>query len=127
MALTFAGNGIYLGVLAGIAAAVVTKNAAVGVLVALVGSVGGWYAIRAFETLLGRGVDAGITAISNKFHATRPARSQYPGGGQSPIGPHGYPTANPPSFPAQPRQVPAPGQPSHPPAQAGRYPTYPLS
>ena len=77
MAVTFAGNGIYLGALAGLATAVVTRNLAAGVVVAVAASVAGWYAIRAMEKLLGRGVNAGFTAASNWMNrpGTAPAIS----------------------------------------------------
>jgi hypothetical protein len=78
MAVTFAGNGIYLGALAGIATAVVTGNAAAGIVVAIVASVAAWYGIRAMEKLLGRGVNAGFSAASNWMNRPRPSQQHQP-------------------------------------------------
>ena len=78
MAVTFAGNGIYLGALAGLATAVVTRNLAAGVVVAIAASVAGWYAIRAMEKLLGRGVNAGFTAASNWMNRPTPPQRYQP-------------------------------------------------
>lgn len=78
MAITLAGNGIYLGALAGIATAVVTENIAAGIVVAIVASVAGWYGIRAVEKVLGRGVSAGFTVASNWMNRPRPPQQYRP-------------------------------------------------
>lgn len=109
MAVTFAGNGIYLGALAGLATAVVTRNLAAGVVVAIAASVAGWYAIRAMEKLLGRGVNAGFTAASNWMHRPGPPQ-QY----QPPPLQQQYPYRRPPTPHCPPADQPAQGQaPSH--------------
>lgn len=78
MALTFAANGIYLGALAGLATAVMTNNVAAGFVVAVVASVAAWYAIRAIEKALGRGVNAGFTAASNWMNRPKPPQQYQP-------------------------------------------------
>ncbi|KAA0018534.1 hypothetical protein [Antrihabitans cavernicola] len=63
MRFTGAPNGIVLGFLVGVA----TSSAALGILVAIVGSIVGWYAIIAIERLVGRGAQAGFTALSKQY------------------------------------------------------------
>lgn len=74
MRITFALNGVYLGMAAGLLAGLASKNAAVGVVVAVVVSVAAWYGIRALEVLLGRSVNAGFTAVTNWLNRPRPGQ-----------------------------------------------------
>jgi hypothetical protein len=114
-----------LGLLAGITA----HNLAVGIVVAVGGSVAGWYGIRAMERLLGRGVNAGFAAISNRIKAAKnaPPATGYP---QQPQG-YGTPPSPPPGYPppaAPPAHAPAPitnGAANYPPAQSYGYSRYP--
>jgi hypothetical protein len=53
-------------------AGISTKSAGVGIAVAIGASVAAWYAIRGFEKLLDRGVDAGFTAVRNQMNRPQP-------------------------------------------------------
>jgi hypothetical protein len=116
MAVTFAMNGVYLGMAAGFLAGMATENVAVGVVVAIAGSVASYYGIRFIEKLLGRGIDAGFTALSNRMSNGRPPSQQYPPS-QSyphPVAPqqHPYPPApqrySPPNMTRYPAAGPTP-------------------
>ena len=103
MSITYAPNGIYLGAALGLMAGLATHNAGVGIVVAIAGSVAGWYGIRLIETLLSRGVSAGVTAVSNAVSARRSAAP----------GPH------------SPSPAPPQGAPNYPPAGYHGYPNHP--
>ncbi|MBS9535893.1 hypothetical protein KIH27_20115 [Mycobacterium sp. M1] len=64
MAITYAHNGIWLGIGAALFAGMATENVAVAVIAGVAGAVAGVYAIRAIERLIDRGVEAGFTAVS---------------------------------------------------------------
>jgi hypothetical protein len=86
MGYTFAANGVYVGAAVGLLAGISTKSVGIGIVVAIGVSVAAWYAIRAFEKMLGRGVSAGFTAAQNRMNRPRPP-AQYqppPPGGYEP-------------------------------------------
>ena len=64
---TYAYNGIILGILFGMAAALYTDSIPIGIVVAVLGSVICFLIIRFLENLLGRGIDKATDAVANQF------------------------------------------------------------
>lgn len=67
---TWAYNGIFIGLILGITLAVVTDSWVVGIIAAIVGSVGCFLGIRALENLLHKGVVKAEDAIKNKIDSS---------------------------------------------------------
>ncbi len=119
MALTTAPTGIYIGGALGVVAGLATQSLVIGVVVVIVASIACWYGIRAVEKLLGRGLDAGLTAISNRYSPPAPSCPQY-----QQLTQHQPMTQPPPTSPYS--QHPAIQQPSQDPrTQPLRLPQYP--
>ena len=76
---TYAYNGIILGILFGMAAALYTDSIPIGIVVAVLGSVICFLIIRFLENLLGRGIDKATDAVANQF-AKRGKKSAPPSG-----------------------------------------------
>ncbi|MDH6244903.1 hypothetical protein M2432_002548 [Mycobacterium sp. OTB74] len=120
MGLTYAPNGVLVGMAAGLLVGVKTHSVAAGIAVAVVASVVCWYAIRGVEILLGRGLSAGFTALENRL--SKPNRAQWnqpppqpPVTGAYPQAPQPYPgVAPPPASQQQPNSWGQPGQTQYP-------------
>lgn len=93
MAMTYAySGGPFLGMGAGLLAGIGTNNVAVGIVVAIVASIAAFYLIRVVETLIGRGVNAGVAAATNLLqqhsspaqHPQQPSRYAPPPNAQWP-------------------------------------------
>lgn len=100
MGMTYAPNGVAVGMVAGLLVGIKTHSAVAGIAVAVVASVACWYAIRGAEMLLERGLSAGFTAVENRLNRPKNGQwnqppSQSPMTGTYPPAPRPYPGAAP--------------------------------
>jgi len=133
---TFAPNGIYVGIGLGVVAGLASENLVAGIVVAIVGSVAAWWAIVGIEHLIGRGVEAGATAIGNAYQsrksrqAPQPPPNPHPGAYGSQPGAYGNQAGWPGQQPAAGYLSPAPpppgpaAAPGYDNAPAPQWPTY---
>lgn len=69
--ITFASNGIIVGVVLGFIVGAMTNNLAIGIVVAITASAVLYFAIRAIEAVIERGATAGTKAVQNRMNARR--------------------------------------------------------